>query len=258
MKKISTLAIVFVLSISARAQLINAFNGESLSGYTTTLVLDNSLGGGSGVSFSDTTGGLVASFSGATSDPEQALFLTPTALPVGDALVMNTTIPVSSTTEDFGLALSSTATPTAAGSGNGYNSRTNFDWTSISVRPSQTAIRVNTSISGVLTTSGGVLTATPTAVSELFIESLGNDQFELGYVNSGNSIVNDETITFGNSSTIGAAIGIYGDIRTTGTSLGSLSDLTIEPINDVPEPSSLAFFGVGGLLGLAGWVRRKK
>ena len=257
MKKISALIIASSLGLGAHAQtLINAFNGESLANYTSTAVLENSDGAGSGVAFSDSTGGLVASFSGTVSAPEQALFLTPTALPVGDALTVFTSIPISSTTEDLGIAISATATPTAAGSGNGYNSRTLFDWASVSVRPSQTAIRANTSISGTLTTANGVLGAAANTVQELFIENLGGNQFTLGYVDTGDVVHDSETVTFSSGSTIGDAIGIYGDIRTTGTSLGSLSDLTIEANSQVPEPTSLALFGLG-LAGL-GFVARRK
>jgi hypothetical protein len=65
------------------------------------------------------------------------------------------------------------------------------------------------------------------------------------------------TATFGGTgdsgSTIGAAIGFYGDIRATGTSLGPISNLTIT----VPEPATLALCGMG-LAGLFVVVRRKK
>ena len=247
MKKISALIIAACSTgLVAQAQVIDAFNGESLSGYTTTLVLDNSSGGGSGVSFSDSTGSLVASFSGATSDPEQALFLTPTSLPVGDALVVATTVPITSTTEDLGIAISATATPTAAGSGNAYNSRATFDWASISVRPSQSSIRQNSSISGTVVTGSFVLgSVTPTSVAELFIENNGAGSFTLGYVDTSSVIHTDDTLQFSGTSAVGSAIGIYGDVRTTGTSLGGLNNLTIEPISAVPEPTSLALLGMG-------------
>src|SRR5262245_22985418 len=131
MKRLGLTIIGCLSVITLHAQVIDPLNGDSLSGYTTTLVLDNSSGAGSGVSFSDTSGALAASFAGTLSDPEQALFLAPasgfsTTFAVGDTLFVNTAVPASSTTEDFGLAISATATPTAAGSGNAYNSRGTF------------------------------------------------------------------------------------------------------------------------------------
>lgn len=256
MKKISAFIIASSMGLAVQAQLVDAFNGESLSAYTTTSILENSDGQGSGVSFSDASGGLVASFVGTVSDPEQALFLTPTALPVGDALTVGTSIPISSTAEDLGIAISATATPPAAGSGNGYNSRTLFDFATISVRPSQTAIRANTSISGTLTTGNGVLSAAANTVSELFIENNGGGSFTLGYVDTSDVEHISETVAFSGTSTVGSAIGIYGDIRTAGTSLGTLSDLSIVPISSVPEPSTLALCGMS-LAGLCAAVRRK-
>jgi len=247
MKKIGFIAIACSIGLALQAQVIDSLNGDSLSEYTTTLVLDNSDGAGAGVSFSDTSGSLVASYTGTVSDPEQALFLAPatdfsTVFSVGDMLSVNVNTPASSTTEDFGLAIAATATPTAAGSGNSYNSRGTFDWTSISVRPSQSSIRVNTSISGTVTTGNNVANIGSTAnISELFIDWLSADTFQLGYVSNDVAVV-DATATFAPSSTIGAAIGFYGDLRATGTSLGSFSDLSIQP---VPEPCTLALLALG-------------
>jgi hypothetical protein len=258
MKKISALIIAACSTgLAAHAQIINTFNSsDPMTGYTDTTILDNSSGAGSGVSFSDASGGLVASFSGTLSDPEQALFLIPTALPVGDALVVDTSIPATSTTEDLGIAISSTATPPAASSGNSYSSRTSFDYATISVRPSQTSIRQNTSSGGTLVSANDVISVAPTSVAQLFIENNGGGSFTFGYIDTSSVVHVDDTFAFSGSSTVGDAIGIYGDIRTAGTSLGSLNDLTIESISSVPEPTSLALFGIG-LAGMGVYVRRK-
>ncbi len=263
MNKISA-AILAACSIGmiAQAQVIDPLNGDSLSGYTYYLVNDSSHGtGGDGVSFSDSSGALVESFAGTINDAEQALFLAPassfsTTFSVGDTLLVYSTVPASSTTEDFGLAVSASNPSAETGAGDGYSSRSSFDWMSISVRPNGSGgtIRQNTSISGTLTTASDNLTAT-LPVDALFITWNSADSFTLGYISDTDTVVDDDTVTFGATSTIGAEIGFYGDIRTTGTSIGSFDNLSIE---EAPEPTSAALLGLGGLLGVGGLIRRKK
>jgi hypothetical protein len=257
MKKISALIIIGSIGLAAQAQsVIDPLTG-SLSGYTDTLVNDGGSGGASSISFTDSGSGLQANFAGSVSDPEQALFLAPvssfsTVFAVGDMLSVNVAVPASAITEDFGLAVSATATPPAAGVN--ASTRANFDWASVSVRPSQSSIRVNTSVSGTLTTGNNVAGIGTTAnISQLFIDWVSADSFQLGYVSNSVSVV-DSTVNFAPGSTIGAAIGFYGDLRTTGTTLGDFSNLTITAI---PEPSTLALCGVG-FAGMAAWMRRRK
>jgi len=248
------------MAVVAQAQVIDPLTG-SLSGYTTTLVNDGGSGGASSVSFTDSGSGLQANFVGTVADPEQALFLAPassfaTTFAVGDTLSVNVTMPASTIQEDFGLAISATATPPAAGAN--ASTRANFDWASISVRPSQTSIRQNTSINGTLTTGSFVVSSVaPTSVSGLYISWVSPLVFTLGYINSSDVLVPDDTVTFESGSAIGTAIGFYADMRDAGggTTLGNFTDLTIQPI---PEPTTMALCGLGGFLGLVGWMRRKK
>jgi hypothetical protein len=265
MKKISTLIIASFVGLAAHAQIIdtltsghnNSLTG-GLVGYTAIPVLDNSFGTGAGVWFPSSASGLSASFVGTNTTAEQDLFLAPantfgTIFAVGKMLTVNVAMPVSTTQMDFGLAIAA-ASPVAANAGNSWSSRTAFDWASISVRPNQTAIRANSSISGTLVTGNGVLSAAANTVSQLYIQWVSADVFNLGYVDTSSVQHLSETITFAGASTIGSEIGFYGDLRATGTSLGNFSNLAITTI---PEPSTLAMCGMG-LAGLLVAMRRKK
>lgn len=272
MKKIGTLIMVCSMGVVAQAQIIDPLIGRNdpltggLVGYQSYLVLDNSLGAGQSIFFPSSSSGLSDSYTGTGATAEQALFLSPTAsfittFAVGDRLTVNVAVPTqtlnNSLTQDFGLAIAAN-NPTVAASGNSYNSRTLFDWASISVRPPQQSIRANSSISGTLVTANGVIGGVLTAnVSQLFIDWNSADLFTLGYIDSSSVVHVSEQVAFTGTSTIGAEIGFYGDLRATGTSLGNFSNLAISTI-PVPEPTSLAICGLGGVLGLAGWMRRKK
>jgi hypothetical protein len=251
-------------SVLPGASIIDLLNGtQSSPAYTPYLILDNSHGAGNSVAFSESSSGLQAAFSGTVNDPEQALYLAPaagfsTTFAVGDTLVVNTAVPNTGSLAgplDFGLAISD-ANPTAAtaaNTGNGtWSSRTSFDWASISLRPNQNAIRVNYSISGVLTTGNYIVTP-PTGgvagVEGLYISWNSADSFAVGYINSSGTQVQDTVLpSFASSSTIGTDIGFYSDIRTSGNQIGDFSDLAI-----VPEPCTLALCGMG----LAGLIARK-
>lgn len=257
-KKIGALIAVCSMALAAQAQVIDPLTG-SLAGYTTTAILDNGLGNGAGVSFSSSASGLSASYAGPGATAEQSLFWAPassfsTVFAVGSRLLVNVAMPSSSIQNDFGLAIA--ATPVAASAGNSWNSRTLFDFASISYRPSQTSIRANSSISGTLVTANGVIgsVAAPT-VSALYIDWNSPLSFTLGYIDSSSVGHISETVTFNSGSAIGTDIGFYGDLRNAGgTTLSFFNNLTITPI---PEPSTVALCGVG-LAGLFAAVRRKK
>lgn len=257
-KKIGALIAACSLALAAQAQVIDPLTG-SLAGYTTTAVLDNGAGNGAGVSFASSASGLSASYAGPGATAEQSLFWAPaasfsTTFAVGDRLLVNVAMPSSSIQMDFGLAIA--ATPVAASAGNTWNSRTAFDYATISYRPSQTAIRANTSISGTLVSSAGVLggVAAPT-VSALYIDWNSPLSFTLGYIDSSSVQHVSETVTFNSGSAIGTDIGFYGDLRNAGgTTLSYFNNLTIAP---VPEPSTLAICGLG-FAGLFAVMRRKK
>jgi hypothetical protein len=95
--------------------------------------------------------------------------------------------------------------------------------------------------------SGG---GTPTGLLSLFVARTGASTFDLGwYDGNGRNILVSRTVT---STTIGDAIGIYGDVRALGLR-GSMDNLTIAAI---PEPTAAALLGLGSL-GLVFRLRRK-
>jgi hypothetical protein len=235
---------------------IDPLNG-SISPYTYYLVNDSGQGNGDGISYSESTGSLVATGAGPTSAAEQALYLSPassfsTTFAVGDTLSVSTTVPATSTGEDIGLAISGNNPIANTGASDGYSSRTAFDWASISVRPSQTSIRQNTSIGGALVTANDVITGVnPTTVTGLYITWVSTYVFNLGYITASGP-VSDDSVTFESGSSIGSDIGFYDDVRTTGANIGSLTNLTIT--STVPEPSTVSLFGFG----LAGVIARAR
>ena len=263
MKKISVLIMACSMGVAAQAQLIDPLTG-SLSGYTDYLVNDVSHAGGLGISFTSSASGLSANYVGTGTSAEQALFLAPvgsfsTIFAVGDMLTVNVNIANTVPLYDFGLAVAAnnpSAATAAADSTGAWSSRGLFDWASVSYRQGQTAIRNNTSISGSVVTAANVINGVASsAITELFIEWNSADVFTLGYFNGATQITS-EMATFAPGSTIGSEIGFYADTRATGNSLGFFNNLTISPI-PIPEPTAMALCGLGGLLGLVGWMRRK-
>jgi hypothetical protein len=246
-------------SVAVHAQVIDPLNGTSAVTYTPYLILDNSDGTGGGITWSESTGSLVGTSVG-PSDPEQSLYLAnassfSTVFAVGDTLSVAVSVPANTVAEDIGLAITG-SNPSVAGSGNGYSSRTSFDYATISVRPSQTSIRQNTSVLGAggqpVTGNDVIAGVNPTTVTGLYITWVSPLTFNLGYLTAAGA-VQDDTFTFESGSTIGTEIGLYTDVRTTGDSLGALSNLTIS----TPEPSTLALCGLG-IVGMFGARKLRK
>jgi hypothetical protein len=229
------------LAVSAQAGIIDDFSVPGLSEYTQTAVLDNGIAE-SNVTFSDASGSLVASYGGTVSQPEQVLLLrNDFSLPIGSFLMADVAFPVQTSQMDFGIAISSTATPTGV-AGATTDTRATFNWAAVYVRPSQDAVRNTSSINGTLVSGTGVATAVETTVSSLYIERVSATDFTLGYYDTGSVRHDIRSITF-TATDVGTAVGFYGDLRAVGGSLGSLDNLRTVP---VPEPASLGLLAVGG------------
>jgi hypothetical protein len=239
--------IVPLLIGNAGAVVIDTFSDGSLSEYTSTRVLDNSVATAN-VAFSSSSGSLVSTYDSGASAAEQVLLLrNDFSLAVGQTLTIDTAFATTGTQMDFGLAISGAAAITSASSGD-TDTRDLNNFLAIYVRPSQDAVRVTSSNNGVVTTGSGVLATVETLVSQLYITRVTSTQFTVGYTDT--SAVSHDALTVSFTATdLGSTIGFYSDMRTASTSLGSLDNLTI-----VPEPSAALLGG----LGLFALLRRRR
>jgi hypothetical protein len=251
------LALSLVLSAlvgtNASAQLIDNFNQVGLPEYTYTPILEATAAAASTINnnFSDASGALVVAQTG-TNGTEQGVFLrNDFSLSVGQTLTIDAAFATQASQMDFGLAVSATKTPTAANATT-TDTRTTFQFAAVAIRPSQDAVRV-ISYNGTSLVSGtGILAATETTVSKLFIERNSSTVFTLGYIDITGTRFNNTSVTFSDP-TVGVALGFYADLRANTDTLGSFDNLQI-----VPEPSTVAMLTGGcAMLALAGLRRRR-
>jgi hypothetical protein len=249
-QKISVLIMACSIGVAAQAQLIDDFSG-SLTAYTLSKVLDNNTV--SQISFSDASGALQANYgSTGTAAAEQVLFLRGDySLSVGYMLRADVNYTLAGS-QDLGIALATTATPFSLGDGVGGDVRTNYILAAIRSTANHV---IGTGIDGASGHTGFAIDPQEQAGGTtigLYIARTSATTFDIGY-NKGAGDVFLRTLTV-TDSTIGNAVGFYADMRTAGT-IGTLDNLRIDLI---PEPTTMAFCGLGGFLGLIVWLRRKK
>jgi hypothetical protein len=203
--------------------LIDDFGDGNLAEYIRTTVNDGNTT--TNMTPSVVGGALVATYAG-TSFPEQVVLLRDDVnLDIGETLAVDVSMSSTGLTMDFGLAVSAIDNPIAASVGDS-DTRDMFNWASVSVRPSQDAIRVNQSSGGTVNTGGGVLSSAETNVTGLYITRNSATQFVLGYVDSNSTSFVATTLNFA-ATDVGTALGFYMDVRSNGT-LGSFDNLRIE------------------------------
>jgi hypothetical protein len=217
------------VAVAGPVGLVDDFSTPGLGEYTLTRVNDPGIAEAN-ISFTDASGALVANYGGTVANAEQVLFLRNSSnLAVGETLTVDVAQAVSTFEMDFGIALSATATPTGVGNPTPTDVRTGFDWLSVSVRPNQNAIRVNTVNAGTLVTASHVINnVDEITVSKLFIERITATTFNVGYTDTSaiNHIANATPLTF-TAANVGTAIGFYADLRAIGGTLGGLDNLRI-------------------------------
>lgn len=204
--------------------LIDDFSDGNVSEYIRTTVNDGNTA--TNITPTVVSGTLVATYAGSGSHEQVVLLRDDVSLEIGETLAVDVAMVTTGLTMDLGLAVSAIDNPTAASAGD-TDTRETFNWASVSVRPSQDAIRVNQSSSGVVNTGGGVISSVPeTNVSGLYITRNSATQFVLGYVDTNSTVFVATTLNFA-ASNVGTALGFYMDVRSAGT-LGSFDNLRIE------------------------------
>ena len=259
MKKISTILFLCSIGVAVQAQLIDNFSTDSSADYNQAIVLAQSADPAAVFSIASSPAGtLQVSQSSFTSGAQQDVYIRNDgwSLGVGQTLMIDVVSPFqNSVYSDFGLALTETASPTSvtwtSGTADGRNGLLDLyikgQYGTVGYRASDSANTQLYSSAGV-SVNGGV-----TALTGLWISRPSSTEFDVGYSTaSGSTLVKAMT---GMDSAMGTGLGFYSDMRAN-TTYGYLDNLQILPYV-VPEPTSLAFLGLGGLLTLFGVMRRK-
>lgn len=236
MKQLSLITAACLVGAVAQAQLIDDFSGN-LSAYTATRILKATpAAANNAYSWEISNGALRINTTNYGGIEQYALTRTDFTLGVGSELTA--TYSASDLgSQDIGLYVGA-GTPTAD---------VRADYLSIYMRNNgQLYSRGFNGATEVLLSGGG----TPIGLSSLFVARTGTSTFDLGwYDGNGRNILISRTMT---SSTIGDAIGLYGDVRGLGIR-GSMDNLTLTAI---PEPTAAALLGLSAL-GLVFRLRRK-
>jgi hypothetical protein len=255
MKKISVLIMACSMGVVAQAQLIDSLTTGSLAPYTETIILAQNADGP--FTFSSTGSGLqVSRVYSSGNTPQQDLFLrNDYSLAVGETLRVTVgSLGTSAANADFGIAIASQVNPIPSVY-TGVNVSTRSNYLAMYVKPANSQVgSVGFNGTTLLYNSGGI---TPpggsySTIDGLWITETAPNVFSDGYTTPSGDVVLGSGITFTGAS-IDNSIGFYADLRGTLTSAANLTDLTIS----VPEPTTMTLCGLGGFLGLVGWMRRK-
>jgi hypothetical protein len=249
---------------SATATLIDDFSGD-LSAYTQTTVLAQSAD--PDYAFSNPSGFLQVGQSYYTNGAKQDLFLrgdyslTPGYVLRISAVGMITNAGYA----DFGIAVASQANPWPAVWTSGTAS-TRSNYLNVYFKGSYGTVGtigfdgLNNQMysnSGLYPTNSAGTQVGYSGVVGLWIAETSTGVYDVGYTLAAGGDILFHTYTVSGAqpgdTSIGAAIGFYGDVRAN-TSYGGLDDLRLDAI---PEPSTCALLGLGGLA-CACWLRRRK
>jgi hypothetical protein len=259
----SVLIVTCLISLTAKAQLIDDFSVNDLANYTTTIVLAQNADGP--MNFAINGGALQVSRTFTSgNNPQQDLFLRGDfSLGVGQTLQVDITslATTNSPVTDFGIAIAGLANPTPA-IYTGANVDVRSNMVSVEVKPGSSEIGANFFDGRTQTFSGHNTTAsegnTFTSLTGLWISEPSAQTFSVGYIVAGTNFLY-KTFAMNNGSpgdtSIGAAVGFFADIRpSAGTTL--TSPALLDNLQIVPEPSTFALMGAG--LGFGALLLRRK
>lgn len=228
---------------TASAVLVDDFSSGVLTSYTQTKVLDQGAGT-SNVSFSASTGGLQSISTGTTGAEQVLLLRSDFSLGINQQLRADVTGFGTARNQDLGIAVAATATPTGLGNGVAGDTRANnprYIYSGIRTDAGHYAAS-GFDAAGLALLQDQTNNANP--ITSLFITRTGASTFEVGFKkDAGDVVAGTFTMT---GTTTGTAIGFYTDMRADNT-IGTFDNLTI---TNVPEPTSLALLGLGGLAAL--------
>lgn len=240
------------LGAQATTTIIDDFESGDLSPYTTTVILDTDFDSGANTSALVIDGGEITFNTTAFDSIEQlAITRSDVILGIGDELQLDVVRGVNGDralrgNQDFGLYVGGSV-PTAAATG-ANDARANFItvFQRDDVNDVLTAVFNDDNTGGNTNNFGG-----NAAYDTLFITRTGFDTYEAGIYDAGVRTVlrNEVTIT---TDAAGPTIGFYADVRAVDILESGYDNLTIV---SVPEPSSAALLGLGGLALI---LRRRK